>query len=71
MLFFPETEDEKIFVYLLEVMPTFDKIQKTSPSMCTEFEIRGQSILKVIQVFHIVSHNSVHRVVWPSSQESK
>ena len=36
------------FAYVLEYMLTFDKIQNTSPLMCTKFEIGGQSILKVI-----------------------
>ena len=53
-VFFPKKEDERIFVYLLACMLTFDKIQKASPSMCTKFEFRGQSILKVIQFFHTV-----------------
>ena len=35
-------------------MLTFDKLQNTSPLMCTKFEIRGQSILEVIQAFHTV-----------------
>ena len=42
------------FAYVLEFMFTFDKMQTTSPLMCTKFEILGQSILKVIQVFHTV-----------------
>ena len=33
-------------------MLTLDKMQSTSPLMCTKFEILRQSILKVIQVFH-------------------
>ena len=35
-------------------MLTFDKMQNTSPLMCTKFKISGQSILKVIQAFHTV-----------------
>ena len=41
-----------MFPYVLEFMLTFDKMQNTSHLMCTEFEIWGQSILKVIQAFH-------------------
>ena len=40
--------------YVLEFMLTFDKVQNTSPLMCTKFEIWGQSILKVFQDFHTV-----------------
>ena len=44
-----------IFAYVLEFMLNFDKCkQDISPLMCTKFEIRGQSILKVIQAFHTV-----------------
>ena len=39
-----------IFIYVLQ----FDKMQNTSPFMCTKFEIWAQSILKVIQSFHTV-----------------
>ena len=35
-------------------MLIFDKMQNTSPLMCTKSEILGQSILKVIQDFHTV-----------------
>ena len=34
ILFF-EKEDERHFVYVLEVMLTLDKMQNTSPLMCT------------------------------------
>ena len=44
----------EIFVYVLEFMLTFDKMQNNSTLMCTKFEISGQSILKVIQAFHTV-----------------
>ena len=43
-----------MFVYVLEFMLTFDKMQNTNPLMCTKFEICGQSILKIIQAFHTV-----------------
>ena len=43
-----------IFVYVLEFMLTFDKMQNTSPLLCTNYEIWWQSILKVIQAFHTV-----------------
>ena len=45
---------QEIFAYVLEFMLTFDKMQNTSPLMCTRFEIWGQSIFKVIQAFHTV-----------------
>ena len=45
---FPEKEEEKD-AYVLECMLTFDKMQNTSPLMCTKLTIWGQSILKVIQ----------------------
>ena len=51
--FFPEKEDGRNF-YVLEFMRTLDKMQNTSPLMCTKLEIWAQSILKVIQAFHIV-----------------
>ena len=44
----------EIFANVLEFMLTFVKMQNTNPSMCTKFEIRWQSILEVIQVFHTV-----------------
>ena len=40
--------------YVLELMLTFDKMQNTSPLMCTKYQSWGQSILKVIQAFHTV-----------------
>ena len=43
-----------MFAYVLEFMLTFDKMQNTSPLMCTTFEVCRQSILKVIQAFHTV-----------------
>ena len=45
---------KEFFSYVPEFMLTFVKMQNTSPLMCTDFEIRGQSILKVIQAFHTV-----------------
>ena len=54
MSFFPETSKKEIVAYVLEIMLTFDKMQNTNPLMCTKFEIRGQSILEVIQAFHTV-----------------
>ena len=36
---FPEEGDEEIIAYVHEFMFTFDKIQNTSPLMCTKFEI--------------------------------
>ena len=44
----------EILVNALEFMLTFDKMQNTSPLMCTKFEIWGKSILKVIQAFHTI-----------------
>ena len=41
-------------VYVLEFMPTFNKMQNTGHLMCTKFKISGQSILKVIQTFPTV-----------------
>ena len=56
-----------IFVYVLELMLTLDKMQNASPLMCTKFEIYD-SILKVIQAFQTVyTHSSVYQVFWPSS----
>ena len=40
-----------IVVYVLEFILTFDKMQNTSPLMCTKFEIQDENILKVIQAF--------------------
>ena len=45
---------KSIFVYVLEFMLTVDKMQNISTLMCKNFEILGQSILKVIQAFHTV-----------------
>ena len=45
---------KQFLAYVLEFMLTFDKMQNTSPLMCTKFETWGQSILKVIQAFHSV-----------------
>ena len=42
------------FAYVLEFMLSFDKMQNTSPLVCTKFEILEQSILKVIQAFYAV-----------------
>ena len=50
-VFFPGKEDER---NVLECMLTFDKILNTSTLVCKILEIRGQSILKVIQAFHTV-----------------
>ena len=46
-----------MFAYVLECMLNFDKVQKTNnfPLMSTKFKIWGQSILKVIQAFHMVN----------------
>ena len=52
--FFLEKRMKEIFAYVLKVMLTFHKMQNTNPLMCTKFEIRGQSILEVIQAFHTV-----------------
>ena len=43
-----------IFVYVLEVLLTLDKMEITSRLMSTRFEFCGQSILKVNQVFDTV-----------------
>ena len=51
---FPVKRTNEIFAYVLEFMLTFDKMQNTSPLMCTKFEICGQSILEVIQAFYTV-----------------
>ena len=45
---------KEFFSYVLEFMITFDKMQNTIPLMCTNFEIREQNILKVIQSFHTI-----------------
>ena len=39
MIFFPEKRMKEIFVYVLEFMLTFDKIQNTNPLMCAKFNI--------------------------------
>ena len=39
------------FVYALEFMLSFDKMQNTRPVMFPKFDSRGKSILTVIQVF--------------------
>ena len=52
MIFLKKRKD--IFAYVLEFMLTFDKMQNANPLICTKFEILGQSILEVIQAFHIV-----------------
>ena len=54
MYFFPKKRMKGIFVNVLEFMLTFDKMQNTSPLMCTKFEICMPSILRVIQAFHTV-----------------
>ena len=54
MIFFPEKRMKEFFAYVLECVLTFNKMQNTSPLMCTKLEIWGQSILKVIQAFHTV-----------------
>ena len=54
MYFFPKKRMKGIFVYVLEFMLAFDKMQNTSPLMCTKFEICMASILRVIQAFHTV-----------------
>ena len=43
-----------IFAYVLEFMLTLDKMQNITTLMCKKLEIRGQSILKVLQAFHTV-----------------
>ena len=43
-----------ILAYVLEFMLTLDKMQKISTLMCKKFEIREQTILKVIQAFRTV-----------------
>ena len=52
--FFLKKRMKEIFAYALEFMLTFDKMQTTSPLMYTKFEIRGKSILKVIQTYHTI-----------------
>ena len=37
--FFLKKRMKYIFAYVLEFMLTFDKMQNTSPLMCTKFEI--------------------------------
>ena len=54
--FFLKKRMKEIFAYALEFMLTFDKMQTTSPLMYTKFEIRGKSILKVIQTFPQISN---------------
>ena len=44
----------EMFAYVLEFVLSFDKMQNTSPLMCTNCEILGHSILKVIQAVHTV-----------------
>ena len=39
MCFFLKKRMKEIFAYVLEFMLTFDKMQNTSPFMCTKFEI--------------------------------
>ena len=47
-------KDFLVYVLAMEFMLSFDKMQNTSPLMCTQFEIWGQSILKINQAFHTV-----------------
>ena len=52
--FLLKKDNERFFSHVLEFILTFDKMQNTSPLMCSKFEICGKSILKVIQAFHTV-----------------
>ena len=48
----------EFFAYVLELRLTLDKMQNTSPLMCTKFEF-------------CCTHSSVYRVFWPSCRVSK
>ena len=39
IFFFLKKRMKEIFAYVLEFMLTFDKMQNTSPLMCTKFKI--------------------------------
>ena len=52
--FYLKKRMKDFFAYILECMLTFYKMQNISPLMRTNFEILGQSIMKIIQAFHTV-----------------
>ena len=69
--FFPEKKRmNENFAYVLEFMLTFDKMQNTSPLMCTKLDMRTENF-ESYSSFLYCMHSSVYRVVLSSSLVSK
>ena len=50
-----------MFAYVLEFMLTFDKMQNTSPLMCTKLKIRTEHFERYLS-FSYCTHSSVYQV---------